>query len=187
MASRHSGLVRQLIMCCPILTQRLFDEKKGLRGTCDHYRVVCMVAGTAEVAAEELVSLLSFLICHTVTIQASTDLPPPPATTCSHLFPKQPKPSPPTGARLPEAHVAGARLKTTPLTSEPALSWWQEHQPFKHLNLETLPQENTSTLATPRETGVRDMHGFPCPDLASKPQAPAFLPGLALTGDHLIS
>ena len=138
MASRHSGLVKQLIMCCPILTQRLFDEEKGLRGTCDHYRIVCMVAGTAEVTTEELLSFLFFLICHTVTVQVGTDFSPPPATTCSHLFLNQPKLSPPTGARLKTTSLTpnlGRREHTAP---EPALSRWQKHQSFKHLSLETL-------------------------------------------------
>ena len=159
-----------------------------------------MVAGTAEVTAEELLSFLFFLICHMVTVQVGTDFPPPPAMTCSHLFLNQPKLSPPTGARLPAARVPGARLKTTSLT--PNLGR-REHSPRTCTftvagasiiqasqlrdSLLVSPQENISTLSTPREAGVRDMHGFPCPDLASKPQTPAFLPGWALTGDHLIS
>lgn len=200
MASRHSGLVKQLIMCCPILTQRLFDEEKGLRGTCDHYCIVCMVAGTAEVTAEELLSFLFFLICHMVTVQVGTDFPPPPAMTCSHLFLNQPKLSPPTGARLPAARVPGARLKTTSLT--PNLGR-REHSPRTCTftvagasiiqasqlrdSLLVSPQENISTLSTPREAGVRDMHGFPCPDLASTPQTPAPTPPLDLSprvGSH---
>lgn len=200
MASRHSGLVKQLIMCCPILTQRLFDEEKGLIGTCDHYCIVCMVAGTAEVTAEELLSFLFFLICHMVTVQVGTDFPPPPAMTCSHLFLNQPKLSPPTGARLPAARVPGARLKTTSLT--PNLGR-REHSPRTCTftvagasiiqasqlrdSLLVSPQENISTLSTPREAGVRDMHGFPCPDLASTPQTPAPTPPLDLSprvGSH---
>ena len=195
MASRHSGLVKQLIMCCPILTQRLFDEKKELKGTCDHYCTVCMVAGTAEVTTEELVSFLFFLTCHMAAIQAGTDFPPPTATTCSHLSLNQPKPSPPTGARLPAAHVPGARLKTTYLT--PNLGR-REHSPrtctFMVAGASTVQasqfrdsprvstQENISTLSTPRAT-----RGFPCPDLASKPQTPASTPALGLSprvGSH---